>query len=151
MPRNASCCACGWTRQLRALGRSSDALTRRNSTMRSRMFINRIIIRRMARGRKVTLTPDVQEKILQAITGGNYRIVAATWAGIPSRTFHRWCAIGKTKTTGIYADFWQALLKAERAAEILQVGRIIQAAALDPDHAKWWLERKFPKRWGRKE
>jgi hypothetical protein len=28
---------------------------------------------------------------------------------------------------------------------------LIEAASKDPDHAKWWLERKFHERWGRRD
>lgn len=36
----------------------------------------------MAAGRPTKLTPEVQEKMLVAIRGGNYREVASQWAGI---------------------------------------------------------------------
>lgn len=42
-------------------------------------------------------------------------------------------------------------MEAEKTAEIKAVERIIAAGARDPKHLEWWLERKFPDRWGRRE
>ena len=102
-------------------------------------------------GRPSSLTPAIIKKICGAIRGGNYRGVAAQWAGVPERTFWRWCQEGKEATEGPQHEFWQAILEAEKAAEIGAVELVMRAAAEDPKHAEWWLERKFPKRWGRKD
>lgn len=74
--------------------------------------------------------------------------MAAQWAGIPARTFHRWCRRGKDEESGPYYELWQLILEAERTAEITMVGVVIEAAKGDARHAQWWLERKFPQRWG---
>lgn len=92
------------------------------------------------------LTPELQTKIVAAIRQGNYREVAAQWAGIAPETFCRWMK----RPERIYADFRQAVLEAEKAAEIQAVARIMRAAAEDPKYAQWWLERKFPQRWARR-
>jgi hypothetical protein len=103
------------------------------------------------RGRPCQLTPEITAKVVQAISGGNYRQVAAQWAGVSARTFHEWVAKGKRQSSGIYVDFLQAILEAERAAEIRMVALVMKAAAEDPRHAEWWLERKRPARWGRRD
>lgn len=103
------------------------------------------------RGRPCQLTPEITAKVVQAISGGNYRQVAAQWAGVSARTFHEWVAKGKRQSSGIYVDFLQAILEAERAAEIRMVALVMKAAAEDPRHAEWWLERKCHDRWGRKD
>ena len=69
------------------------------------------------RGHPLTLTPEVAKKICDAIRAGNYRFVAAAWAGIPKRTFRRWCEKGKTARSGIYKDFWHLVQEAEKAAD----------------------------------
>lgn len=101
----------------------------------------------MPAGRPLTLTPELCGLICQAIREGNYREVAAKWAGVPVRTFLRWCARGKKEESGPYRDLWHAVLEAEADAEIKMVDAVMKAAASDPRHAQWWLERKFPQRW----
>jgi hypothetical protein len=101
------------------------------------------------RGRPPTLTPEVQKRICAAIRAGNFRDVAAGAAGIPVRTLRDWLRKGRDGTPGPYADFLHAVLEAERAAEIAAVALVLKAAKKDPRHAQWWLERKFPQRWGR--
>lgn len=100
----------------------------------------------MRRGRPTKLTPETQERILKAIREGNYREVAAQWAGVAPETLYRWLSRDREP----YRQFRHALLEAEQAAEIRMVARIMKMAEKDPNHAKWWLERKFPDRWGRR-
>lgn len=58
---------------------------------------------------------------------------------------------GEKKQTGIYFEFFEAIKKAEAIAEARNV-TIIQSAAKDSwQAAAWWLERKHPDEWGRKE
>lgn len=103
------------------------------------------------RGRPSKLTPETQAKICAAIRGGNYRQVAAQWAGINRVQFSRWMKRGEKETSGIHRDFRNAVLEAERAAEIAAVALVMKAASEDPKHAQWWLERKCHTRWGRKD
>jgi len=101
-------------------------------------------------GRPTKLTPEVADKICQAIAGGNYREVAAAWAGIGERTLREWMQRGESPRSR-YHDFRRRVLEAEQAAEIRAVGLIMASAAKDPKHAQWWLQRKHPERWGRKD
>jgi hypothetical protein len=100
-----------------------------------------------ASGRPTKLTGAIQAKVCEAIRGGNYRETAALWAGVPPETLSRWMK----KPGAKFVAFRRAVLEAERAAEIRAVALVMKAAAEDPNHAKWWLERKFPERWGRRE
>jgi phage antirepressor YoqD-like protein len=93
------------------------------------------------------MTPDVQAKILQAVRGGSFREVAAQWAGISPERLSKWLA----HPAAPYQAFRQAILAAEQEAEIAAVAKIIQAGQTDPKHLEWWLERKFPERWGRRD
>ena len=102
-------------------------------------------------GRPTKLTPEVQDKICAALRGGNWRKVAARWAGIGERTFERWMKQGGEESKGPLADFVVRVIEAEEAAEIRMVALVMTAAAKDPRHAEWWLERKHPDRWGRIE
>ena len=101
-------------------------------------------------GRPTKLTPEVQEKILTAIRAGNYGHVAAKYAGIGERTFYRWMAQGEKARAGKYRQFRQAVEAAESEAEVRAVA-IIQKQMPDNWRAALsYLERKHPKRWGRR-
>ena len=105
----------------------------------------------MKTGRPPKLTLEVREKIVNAIRQGNYRHVAAQWAGIGSTTFKRWMSLGKVQRRGPHASFRAAVLEAEQAAEIMAVSLIMKAAKIDWRAALAFLERKFPERWGRRD
>jgi hypothetical protein len=100
--------------------------------------------------RPTKLTPEVQDKIIQALRGGNFRYIAARWAGIDISQFKRWMSRGK-QGEAMYRRFRAAVLEAEKSAELRAVALVMKAAQEDAKHAEWWLERKFPQRWGRKE
>jgi transposase-like protein len=104
----------------------------------------------MARPSK--LTPERQERIVLAIRGGNFRETAARFAGIGETTLYRWMAQGRKQRRGAYADLVAAIEEAEAAAEIERVQRI-QTAARNGNWTAdaWWLERKNPQRWGRRD
>lgn len=102
-------------------------------------------------GRPPKLTNEVQERICQALAAGNYRTVAAQWAGVSQRVMREWMAKGKSEKSGPYKDFRRRVLEAEKSAEIRAVGLVMKAAQEDAKHAQWWLERKFNARWGRKD
>ncbi|MDP2659908.1 MAG: hypothetical protein Q8R28_04180, partial [Dehalococcoidia bacterium] len=101
----------------------------------------------LMRGRPTKCTPETQAKVVEAIVGGNYREVAAQWAGLGPETITRWMSRNREP----YLSFRHAVLEAEQAAEIRAVALIMKGAAEDPKHAEWWLERKFHERWGRKD
>lgn len=98
-------------------------------------------------GRPPALTPEVRDLILQSLREGNYREVAAEWAGVGVTTFYRWMKRGKTEVNSIYWEFRKAVKEAERCAEMNMVELVTSAAKLDARHAQWYLERKFPERW----
>jgi hypothetical protein len=100
-------------------------------------------------GRPTKLTPDVEQKILLAVRGGNYRYVAARWAGTTERALQRWMLEGKKHPKSKYGKFRKALIEAEQTAEIHAIKIVLDAAKKDAKHAQWWLERKQPARWGR--
>ena len=96
----------------------------------------------MARPSKYT--PETVKRIMQAIgTGAGYK-QAAAYGGISYDTLNTW--------RQEFSEFSEALKKAE--AEAL-VGRldVIDDAAINGtwQAAAWWLERKYPDDWGRKD
>lgn len=99
-------------------------------------------------GRPTALTQELSDLICEAVRNGNYRDTAAEWVGITVRTLRSWVRRGKQEPGSAYERFLHALLEAEGAAEIKMVELVCKAAVEDPKHAEWWLERKFPQRWG---
>jgi transposase len=103
-------------------------------------------------GRPSKLTPETQDRIVQAIQAGNYLEVAAQYAGIGATTLYRWMALGEDETADdIYREFRQAVESARSAAEVRNVA-LIQKAANDGtwQAAAWYLERTAWQRWGRR-
>jgi len=105
----------------------------------------------MAGGRPTDLTPELQEKIVQAIKAGNYIETASAYAGINKTTLYDWLKRGSKETDGIYVEFSNAVEKALADAEVRDVAIIAKAADTYWQASAWRLERKFPKRWGRKD
>lgn len=103
----------------------------------------------MSAGRPTLLTDEIKSKILEAIRSGNYRSVAAKYAGVGVRTLHEWMQRGVEEPEGIYHDFRIAVIEAEKEAEILAVEKVLKAGAEDAKHLQWWLSCKYPERWSR--
>ena len=96
-------------------------------------------------GRPSKLKPEVIEKIVQALTVGNYRKQAALYAGIDDGTLRRWMKRGRAEPEGPYADFRAAVLEAESKAQIMAMGCVTKAIREgDWKAAAWMLERRLP-------
>jgi len=111
------------------------------------------------RGRKTKLTPELLDKLEKALAGGNYVETACAYVGISHSVFYHWMAEArKPKAKKIYLDFLDTIERARAVAEIRNV-QIIQAAAQgdgseqEPDWraASWFLERAYPRKWGKHE
>ena len=96
-------------------------------------------------GRPSKLTPEVQEKIVQALHLCSHRKHAAEFAGIEERTFRRWMDRGKNPNDHEYAAFRAAVVEAEAKAKVMAMGCITKAAR-DGDWrpAAWLVERRAP-------
>ncbi|WP_245533961.1 hypothetical protein [Effusibacillus pohliae] len=102
--------------------------------------------------RRTKLTPEIQQKIVGAIAAGNYHETACALAGIHPSTFYRWLEEGaKPRAKKGYREFCEAVKKAEAAAEAKRIQLITKAAETDWKAAAWYLERKYPDRWGKKD
>jgi transposase len=89
-------------------------------------------------------TPELERRLLDALRAGNTRRAACAYAGVEQHTFQRWLLR--------FAHFAQAIEKAEADAAVRNVA-IIQQAARDGTWtaAAWWLERRYPEDYGRRE
>jgi transposase len=103
-------------------------------------------------GRRTKLTQEVQDRIVYAITSGNYIETAAAYAGISKNTLYRWLEQGEDPNAdAVYRDFRDAVEIARAQAEVRNVA-LIQKAANDGtwQAAAWYLERTAWQRWGRR-
>jgi transposase len=103
-------------------------------------------------GRPSKLTPETQDRIVQAIQAGNYVEIAAQYAGIGKATLYRWLEMAEDPNSDTkYREFRDAVESARSAAEIRNVA-LIQKAANDGtwQAAAWYLERTAWQRWGRR-
>jgi hypothetical protein len=127
-------------------------------------------------GRPTKLTPEVRIKILQLIRGRVPWMAAVKSAGLDYSTFCKWRQRGKDAGRGAYFEFVGDLKKAE-AEGVIRNLTIIQKSAMGgevlerttvtrPDGsvvttekiaapqwtaAAWWLARRYPEEWGRKD
>lgn len=105
------------------------------------------------------LTDETRDVILRLIGAGNYRETAAEFAGIGRATLYRWLKRGEVAAAAdepdpadaTYRDFYQAVVAAERQVEVLSLAKVRAAADQHWQAAAWWLERRFPERWGQRQ
>lgn len=101
-------------------------------------------------GRVTILTEEVQDRMCEAIRLGNYAPTAAEYAGIGVSTHYQWLEKGKQGVTP-YAEYAEAIKKAEADAEVRNVALIQEAAKKNWTAAAWYLERKHYDKWGRRD
>jgi transposase len=105
----------------------------------------------MPAGRKpYRWTPEVEERLINALRAGNYIETAAAHAGISKVTLYERLKRGARAATGADHDFSQAVEKALADAEVLDVALIARAAKENWKAAAWRLQHRFPDRWGQK-
>lgn len=101
-------------------------------------------------GRPCLLTPELQERIVKLVQTGNYLETAARAVGISKKTLFEWLARGN-KGEQPFADFRAAVESASAEAETIHIMMLARAAQAGSVAAStWWLERRFPKRYGRR-
>lgn len=110
---------------------------------------------------RIELTDALQKKICDAVRVGNYMEVAAAYCGITKETFYDWMRKGAKYNRGepkffipeneVYARFSDSLAEALAESEVRDIVNINKHAAKNWQAAAWKLERRFGKRWGRKD
>lgn len=102
-------------------------------------------------GRRTKLTPELIENAAKLIAGGNYASTVFQMLGIGESTWYEWLQRGREGARkSIYTEFAEAIKKAESAAELRAVSGIMAAGRRNWTAYAWYLERKFPDRWGLK-
>lgn len=95
-------------------------------------------------GRPSKRTPEREARLLEALRAGNTRKDASLYAGIEQHTFQNWMLR--------YSHFSQAVEKAEADAVVRNVAQIAKAAQTGTwQAAAWWLERRRPDDYGRRD
>ena len=92
---------------------------------------------------KTKRTPEREAKILDLLRGGNTRKTSYTAAGITDKTFAAWCRTS--------SDFSDRVKIAEEEAVARNVLVIANAARKSWQAAAWWLERRRPEDFARRD
>ena len=110
----------------------------------------------MPRGAKGKLTKELIEKAADIIARGNYYKVAIDVLGISDQSWYEWMRQGEMdKSKGIKSlksEFFESIKKAEADAIDRNLS-IIQRAAMEGNWqaSAWYLERKYPEQWGKRD
>jgi len=105
----------------------------------------------MERGRPSKLTEEVKDKLVKAIGQGNYYEAACAYAGIDYSTFRNWMNKGEEENDGEYFDFFEAIKKAESAAELRLVQEWQKHIPNSWQAIATFMERRYPDRWGKRD
>ncbi len=101
-------------------------------------------------GRPTKLTPEVQHTIIQSLSAGATRETASAHAGITPATFYHWMERGEAGEE-CFVDFFDAVKKADVAATVRATAAISLAMKSNWQAAAWYLERRCPETWGKRE
>jgi hypothetical protein len=106
-------------------------------------------------GRPNTLTRELADTIADKVRLGAFYEDAAVSAGVHKATLYRWREVGEAdleagKDTD-HAYFCDALMRASADAEAKAAETVMRWGAADWRAAAWYLERRNPGRWGKRE
>lgn len=106
-------------------------------------------------GRPTRLTPKVAETIIQAVRAGATISAACARAGIGESTYYEWVQRGtgthkNRRANTVYAEFAEALARAEAELEVALVAQWRQQMPSDWRAVAEFLARRFPRDWGRR-
>ena len=102
--------------------------------------------------RKNKLNEDLISEASRLVKAGLHLSHVAQALGISRQTFYNWLRKGEETQKGLEYRFYEEITKAEAEAIARNVA-LIQKAAQEGNWqaAAWWLERKYPEEWGRKD
>lgn len=102
-------------------------------------------------GRPLELTDDIQKKICEALEMGAYIESAAAYADVHKTSLYAWLKRGRKGETEQFVQFINAVDKAMEMGQLRHLRNIHKRGDTDWKASAWVLERKFPKKWGRRE
>lgn len=118
--------------------------------------------------RTTKLNEEVTKKIVKAIKGGNFITVAVVYAGITTTAYYNWReradkaesllikqletnAKAKLRKSDIpFIEFRDTIDFALSVAEVMAVTCIRASFTDDWKAAAWYLERRYPEKWGKR-
>lgn len=101
------------------------------------------------RGRPDKLTRELSNRICKLMLTGNYLETAAAAVGVSPTSVRTWLRKGAKEKRGVHCDFLTAYKESEAKSEAAAVARIRQHGAAQWQAEAWWLERRFPTKYGR--
>lgn len=101
--------------------------------------------------RKMKLTKQLIDEAEKWIKAGNYNTTVCKYLGIHESTWYKWLQEGEHAKSGIKREFFERIKKAESHSEMRSVQMIQKAGEQSWQALGWYLERKFPDRWGKKD
>lgn len=119
---------------------------------------------RTSKGRPSGLTEEIKTQLVNAIKVGAYQEHAAAFVGVSRGTYFLWMQRGYAERLRLdedlmtepnegearYLDLFDAVSQARGLAAVRNVENVAKAANNGDWRASaWWLERSFPKIWGR--
>lgn len=116
--------------------------------------------------RPTKLNPDTQKDIIDALTAGNYFDAACEYAGITATTGYNWMKRGREelKRRGDprvkdgtkqwereqpFVEFFEAVSRASARVEVRTIAKIQQAGDDDWRALAWFMEHRYPSKWGK--
>lgn len=104
------------------------------------------------RGAGAKLSQEVIEAVCQGLARGHTRRASAAHAGIPDRTLRRWLSQATEEgATPLELELLEEVELAEGQGEYF-LGEVVRDSVdIDPNSAKWMLERRFAEGWARRE
>ena len=104
---------------------------------------------------RVKLNKKVIERAKELANNGNYDYVIAGAIGIGRRTFYTWLKRGEEDyergVSSLYRQFYEAMEESRSFAETEAVKGILEAGKKQWQALAWFLERRYPERWGLKK
>jgi hypothetical protein len=111
--------------------------------------LNKAVREMTKRGRKSKLTPELIKQAAQLLSAGNYVNVVCQYLGIHESTWYKWLAEGEESPSGLKREFCEAVKEASAGSEIRAITGILSAGKHSWQALAWFLERRYPDRWGR--
>ena len=105
--------------------------------------------RSAGRPSKVETAKKAVDHFLKLIEEGNFGTVAAKASGISYDSVLRWVRSAE-EGDAKYQDFAERYARANAEAETSMLKVVREGAIVDPNHAKWFLEHRYPDRWNRR-
>jgi hypothetical protein len=99
------------------------------------------------------LTADRVAALCGLLADGVPVEVAVGAVNLSKSAFYLWIEKGEAEPESVYAEFASLVRQAQDNAEVWHVQNIREAAqeAKNWTASAWWLERRFPQRWGRRD